>query len=172
MQSFLNRKRTEPVSLEELQDILPDFTTILYDELENKPISQLLQDKSGAILFYDMHSRNGGKLAVGHFSLVLKQGGEFEYFSSYGFSPFQEIDKTRSDPKKFTKLFPQNMAINKTRFQRIKNTDTCGRWVLLRAKFKKLSLKKFAKLFGSKRFSITNLDDLVVVATMAFVDLD
>ena len=172
MQSFLNRKRTEPVSLEELEELLPDFTTIMYDSLENKPISQIIQNKSGAILYYDMHSRNGGKLAVGHFSLILKEGGKLEYFSSYGFSPFQEIDKSRSDPKKFTGLFPKSMIVNKTRFQRIKNTDPCGRWVLLRGKFKNLSLKKFAKLFGNKRFSISNLDDLVVIATMAFVDLD
>ena len=172
MQSFLNRKRTEPVSLEELQELLPDFSTILYDDLEDKPIKQIIEGKSGAILYYDMHSRNGGTLAVGHFSLILKNGSRLEYFSSYGFSPFQEIDKTRSDLKKFTALFPKDMIINKTRFQRIKNTDTCGRWVLLRAKFKNLSLKKFARLFGNKRFSISNLDDLVVIATMAFVDLD
>ena len=85
MQSFLNRKRTEPVSLEELEELLPDFTTIMYDSLENNPISQIIQNKSGAILYYDMHSRNGGKLAVGHFSLILKEGGKLEYFSSYGF---------------------------------------------------------------------------------------
>ena len=172
MQAFLDRKRTEPVSLDDLQDLLPDFKTIIYDDLENKPIKQIIGGKSGAILYYDMHSKNGGKFEIGHFSLILRRGDSLEYFSSYGFTPFQEIDKSRSDPEIFKELFPSSMIVNKTRFQRIKNTDTCGRWVLLRAKFKKLSLKEFTRLFGSRRFSIQSLDDLAVLATAAFVDLD
>ena len=172
MQAFLNRKRTEPVSLGDLQDLLPDFTTILYDDLENKPITEIIGSKSGAILYYEMHSKTGRTLEVGHFSLILRRGDSLEYFSSYGFTPFQEIDKSRSDPKTFDKLFPKNMKINRTRYQRIKNTDTCGRWVLLRAKFKNLDGKEFARLFGSRRFSIQSLDDLVILVTAAFVDLD
>ena len=172
MQKFLNRKRVEPLSLDELQELLPKFETILYDDLKDEPIRDLIGNKDGAIIYYDMHSRNGGKMEIGHFSLILRGPKSIEYFSSYGFSPFQEINKSRSDPRSFKRLFPKNMQINKTRFQRIKNTDTCGRWVLLRAKFNMLSLREFQKLFGSHHFSIRTLDDLVVIATMALVDLD
>ena len=171
MQGFLNRKRQEPMSLEELQELLPDFASVQYDKLD-RPLMEIIGNKSGALLYYEMHKRNGDAAEVGHFSLVLKGKGQPEYFSSYGFSPFQEIDKTRSEIAVFRRLFPKNLKINKTRFQRIKNTDTCGRWVLLRAKFKNLSLKQFARLFGSRRFSIQSLDDLVVIATAALVDLD
>ena len=172
MQSFLNRKRVEPLSLEELSELLPEFATIMYDDLENKSISEIIGDRDGAILYYDMHTKGGKTKDIGHFSLILKENNKLEYFSSYGFSVFAEIDKTRSDPRKFNKLFPKNMIVNKTKFQRQRNTDTCGRWVLLRAKFKNMSLSQFTKLFGNRRFSIQSLDDLVILATAALVDLD
>ena len=66
MQAFLNRKRTEPISLEELQELLPDFTTILYDELENRPIRDIIGSKSGAILYYE------------HFEISLSKQRFFE----------------------------------------------------------------------------------------------
>ena len=166
MIKLLRQLEKNPLSLEKISELFPRLNATIYDDLPALPnIDDLLKGRDAACIYYTMHQNN--RPQVGHFSLIMKSGNQYEYFSSYGFPPEMEISLTHSNPGKLKHAFKNTkLIINRTRFQSIKNTDTCGRWVILRYLLRNLELKKFAALFTSK-ITLNTKDDIATIATLA-----
>ena len=171
MNNLLRKLESTPLSLERIQKLCPNCTTIVYDELPANPtINTLFKGKDACVVFYELHGNS--QQSVGHFSLILKVGKNIEYFSSYGFAPETELNLTKSDAGKMKSIFKNvNIKVNSVRYQSTKDTETCGRWCILRYRFRKMDSKQFASLF-SGRVQLTSRDDIGTLATLALIDGD
>ena len=167
MNKLLKKLEVEPISLEKISKLCPSLNPVIYDELpENTDLKAIFKGKESACVFYEMH----GGSNVGHFSFMKKKPKGVEYFSSYGFRPEVEINLTKSTPGKLKNILKQsNTEINTVRYQSERESNTCGRWCILRYRFRHLPLQEFNRIFSSN-VSITSRDDLGVLSTLALVD--
>ena len=93
-----------------------------------------------------------------------------EYFSSLGNNFETELAQLDEHVNLFRTLLGKNYIYNKVKLQSGRyNINTCGAWVLARARLAHLKLRGFQELFG--RISLQNPDDVVsMLALLDFVD--
>ena len=146
------------MSVQKLKSMLPKNATFwFYDKLP-KTLNALFRGKESAVVFYQIHDNRGKALeGTGHFSLVIR-GTKPHFFSSYGFSPEQEIHKTHSSGK-LLKLLGKGFTRNRRAYQTGRDTQTCGYHCIVRAHFPRLNATQYSKIIS--KFSAPRADDLV-----------
>jgi len=168
MQQVLKNIETQPITIGSLRQALPKSAkVILYDSLpEYGSIEGVFGRKKSLVILYQLHDEGGRKTeGMGHYSTILKLGnGKYEFFSSYGFSPEQEINKTHSGGK-LIKLLGKNVVRSSVRLQQRFNSNTCGRWAAARCILRDVPLQIFLKHFA-QRLTLQEPDDIITLATL------
>ena len=128
---------------------------IMYNDLRKyKSIDQVLGKDKQAILLYQTTDEFNGHWV----SIFKNKDGEIHYFDSYGKKPDYWIfhDNIYNKTPYLTALFKgKDVHYNTFPFQKSDSqVATCGRFAILRLRFKNLSDEKFIKLF-SKRITLS-----------------
>ena len=132
MNRILQQLKEIPISLETIRDYCPeDVGVIMYDHIQSSSKANFFKGKRAMIVFYEMHENNTVVEGIGHFSLIINKKIPY-YWSSYGFKPEFEINKTKSEPGKLLKILGKH-NYNKVRYQKIRHTNTCGLHCLSRS---------------------------------------
>lgn len=154
----MNKKIFKPISGREIQNWLPNATILKYGELKNyKELPDL-----PLVLLYEIES------GFGHWTTVLKTPEGIEHFDSYGYAPDMELDfvpeefKHESDQNyqyllKLLLKSKQRINYNQYNLQGEPPIATCGRWVILRNLFNKLTINQFVDMIikTSKKLKIS-----------------
>jgi len=152
------------VTSTDLQSIFKNCKIVKYADLDNyMDIYQLLPNRMDFCFILTESENNSG-----HWTLLIRDDGNFEYFDSYGTSPKNILDyipnymnrklgnNYKEDIGKMIKsIKPTDKFIyNKTKFQKEQEgINTCGRWVIARLSLflsDDLNLKEFTKLMKTK----------------------
>jgi hypothetical protein len=151
------------LSSEDLKKICPDISVMLYPEVNRfRSLDQLFssrRDKPIALLYEEQPS-------YGHWTALIKHGpGQYEFFDPYAMKPDSEL---KFIPKEYRMQSGQwdahllsliNSApgttvwSNKQMQSKSPNIATCGRWVSLRCKFRRMPLQDFRKMFLGTQWS-------------------
>ena len=140
---------------------------VSYSDLENLSSINQLPLQEGLILLYQLEDENTGHWT----SLFRNSDGLVEYFDPYGKKPDHWLFKMKSYNNEYpylTQLLLQEqkdtdqpVVYNEVAFQKNgSDISTCGRWCILRLKYKNLPLDMFQKCFGFNKISLTS-DELV-----------
>ena len=169
MLAVLREIEKQPISLGTLRSKVPHHTKVMeYDKLpESGSLDRVFGRHKCLIVLYTMHDPSNRP--VGHFSTILKHGkGKYEYFSSYGFRPEQEISKTHSSGK-LMRLLGNNFIRSSARLQNNVHSNTCARWAAARCFLHEVPLQVFVKTFTG-RCSLKTADDVVTLSTLFLFD--
>lgn len=152
-----------PVTIGFLKKRTPDSVAVFaYQQLKGRHRSTLFKGKTAVIVLVP---KKGSKR--GHFICLIGRPNHIEYFSSLGGSPETEFAKLGETLDIFRKLLGKNFIYNRTKLQSgAYNVNTCGAFVLARAKLAHLKLRDFVGLF--RRVSLQNADD--IVSTLVLLD--
>lgn len=166
MNRILQRLKEIPISLKTIEEYCPDnVRVLLYDRIPSSK-QQFFGGKDAVIIFYEMHDATGqAKNTTGHFSLVVN-GTRPKYWSSYGFPPEKEISLTHSKGKLLRILGQHDW--NKTRYQKIKHTNTCGLHVLARSYLLDFTEDQYRKLM-MRRVVLQSADLIVCIMCLILV---
>lgn len=170
MQSVLRRLKEIPISLDTIEQYAPDGCRVLmYDDLPSSKQELFKGGAQSAIIFYEMHDKGGHAQddKAGHFSLILN-GPKLHYFSSYGFRPEVEINATKSSPGKLLKILGKDYEWNRTRYQKIKHTNTCGLHCLVRSYLSGFTEREYRSLM-TRRLVLQNPDLIVCLMSLILV---
>lgn len=101
MIAVIRELEKQPITLGVLRRALPMAKCIPYDDLPRGNFASVVGKKKALVVLYTLHDRTGASAdGVGHYSCVLPLGkGKFEYFSSYGYRPEEEMHLTHSKDK-------------------------------------------------------------------------
>ena len=169
MLAVLEQIEKQPISLATLRSRVPAHTKVLeYDKLPaSGSIEKVFGRHKCIIIFYTMHDPRNRP--IGHFSTILRHGkGKYEYFSSYGYRPEQEISKTHSSGK-LMRLLGKNFVRSSARLQNKIHSNTCARWAAARCFLHEVPLQVFVKTFAG-RCSLKTADDVVTLSTLFLFD--
>jgi hypothetical protein len=112
------------------------------------------------------------KKDYGHWTCLYEYNGTIFFFDSYGFIPDDELKFLHKDLKAELNsnhryltelLYNSNKPVEYNEYQlqdRKKNVNTCGRWVILRLKYPKISVNDFYDIFKESSKYINN-DELI-----------
>ena len=65
MQSFLSRKKTTPISLEQIVELCPEINGVIYDDIKSSDtLNSLCGKKDGIVIYYTLHGKGDGN--IGH----------------------------------------------------------------------------------------------------------
>jgi hypothetical protein len=129
-------------------------------------IDDLLGIYNKCILLY--HTKEN----YGHWTCLYRVNNTIYFFDSYGVIPDDELkflhkdlkEELNSNHRYLTKLLYEsknNIEYNEYQLQKKSpNINTCGRWVLLRLKYPKISIDNFYKIITKNNNIISN--DLLV----------
>ena len=161
--SLLETIENTPVSIGFLKKRVPSTVSVLaYQQLEGKHRSQLFKGKTAIIVLIPKK-----KSKMGHLICMIPRPNHIEYFSSLGNSFETELAQLHKSLDLFRSLIGKNYIYNKVKLQSGKyNINTCGAWVLARAKLAHMKLRDFTGLF--RRISLQTPDD--IVSTMVLLD--
>lgn len=170
---------------EEIKQLAGSNTrVILYPELNNcDTIEQLFGNDDKLIILYITDEEQDS--IVGHWVLLTKQNRNgrniVEFSDSYGMQPDDEIKfNSREKQERFdqkdrslTRLLYEfslgkknEVHYNEMKLQKLsKGVNSCGRWVALRAKFYKIPLRHYQKIWKDLKQEGYNLDDVAVALT-------
>lgn len=168
LRTLLEQIETTPVTIGFLKKRVPETVNVLaYPQLRGKHRTALFKNKTAIIVLIP---KEGSKR--GHFICLVPRPGHIEYFSSLGGSFESELAKLGEHLDLFRKLLGNDYIYNRVKLQSgIYNINTCGAWVLARAKLAHLKLRDFLQLFG--RVSLQNPDDVVsMMVLLDFVNVD
>jgi len=162
----------------------PKTKLILYPQLKKyASIEQLFgRDEKVIILYITEQERNS---TVGHWVLLTKivRNGKVivEFNDSYGLLLDDEIDfnsyekqvQFGQSERLLTRLLytfsldpKHEVHYNEKKLQKLKNgVNSCGRWVALRAKYYKIPLEQYQKIWENLQKEGYNLDDFAVALT-------
>ena len=162
MKALINRLEKTPISVSELQRVVPSHTKVIsYDQLKPTLDANFEKDKPNVILLIEGEDR------IGHFVLLTKEQKGLRLFNSYGFSPEKTIRMMRAD-RKLLDILPAQYERNKYRYQKLNNnTSTCGLWTLARAILYDLDERGFKDLFR-RRINLGTPDDIITALTLLF----
>jgi len=161
LSSLMSTIETTPVSIGFLKKRVPPTVSVLaYDQLKGKHRSQLFKNKTAVIVLIP---KKGSK--TGHLICMVPRRNHVEYFSSLGGSFETELAKLDEPLDLFRNLVGKNYIYNHVKLQSGKyNVNTCGAWVLARAKLASLKLRDFQQLF--RRTTLNTPDDVVSALVM------
>ena len=157
-----------PVTIGFLKKRTPKTVEVYaYQQLKGKHRSELFKGKTAIIVLVP---KKGSKR--GHFVCLVPRPNHLEYFSSLGGSFESEFAELGEPLELFRKLLGKNYIYNKTKLQSGKyNINSCGAWVIARAKLANMKLREFTGLF--RRISLQNADDIVsALVLLDFVNKD
>jgi hypothetical protein len=146
---------------------------VLYPQLKKyKTLDELLGADGVVFLLYEF------KKGYGHWGLLFRQGETVEWFDSYSYKPDGEFSFIPVDFRKIndmmypmlTKLLyesGQPIHYNNYKMQSANNNiTTCGRWVLVRWRFRGLDIDDFYKMFKHiRKASGLSFDEIVYAMT-------
>lgn len=163
LRTLLETIEKTAVTIGFLKARVPSTVDVLaYTQLRAKHRTALFKGKTAIIVLIP---KAGSKR--GHFICLVPRPGHIEYFSSLGNSFESELAQLGEHLDLFRKLLGNDYIYNKTKLQSGKyNINTCGGWVLARAKLAHLKLRDFLQIFG--RITLQNPDD--IVSTMVLLD--
>ena len=163
LRSLLESIETTPVSIGFLKKRVPKTVSVLaHTQLKGKHRSEIFKGKTAVIVLVP---KKGSKR--GHYICLVPRPNHIEYFSSLGGSPEQEFAKLGESLEIFRKLLGKNFIYNRTKLQSgAYSVNTCGAWVLARARLAHLKLREFVGIFN--RISLQSADD--VVSTLVLLD--
>ena len=159
MEDFIQRAEFKSFSADEIRKFtgLADLRIISYEDLEKfSSMEELLHPNGCAVVLYQT------KRNYGHWVSLIAKGRELEFFDSYGYKMDDELKIHNEYHLRIHqgKITPHLTALshgytvknNTHRLQkRDSDTNTCGRWVALRIKLRRLSLPEFVHLFTVDR---------------------
>ena len=169
MLKILRQLEQQPITLGALKKALPHTAKVmLYDHLpERGTLEAVFGKKDCIVLLYQLHSESGRtREGTGHYSTIIRLGkGKYEFFSSYGMKPEEEIAKTHSSGK-LVRLLGKDYVRSSARLQtRGFHTNTCGRFAAARCLLKNVPLQVFVKHF-SGRVQLPDPSDIITLATL------
>ena len=170
MLQVIRQLESQPITVGALKRALPHTAKVmLYDSLPERGTMEDVFGKKKVciVLLYQLHTKNGRtKSGTGHYSTISKLGkNKYEFFSSYGMKPEEEIAITHSSGK-LTRLLGRNYVCSKARLQtRGFHTNTCGRFAAARCLLHNVPLQVFVKHFSGK-VQLTSPSDLITLATL------
>lgn len=126
-----------------------------YETMENyKTIDDVFDNNNATIILYET------KKNFGHWTLLLKDNDNLEFFDPYGLKPDEELKYDNNYNTRIhngvlvphlTHLLndsPYKLNYNKKRLQKmLKDINTCGRWCVSRVILRNYTLPEFQKLF-------------------------
>jgi hypothetical protein len=140
---------------------------VTYPEIKNyRTLDQLLGPSGVCVILYLW------KEGYGHWVCVTKHENLIEYFDSYGKFPDVYLDEipepfrsqsgqTEASLSKLMKESPYDLSYNEYPFQKeADDISTCGKWVIVRALLREITLEQFKDLFLGKYG-----DDIVTILT-------
>ena len=156
LRTLLETIETTPVSIGFLKKRLPKTVDVLaHQQLKGKHRSNVFKGKTAVIVLVP---KTGSKR--GHYICLIPRPDHIEYFSSLGGSPESEFAKLGEPLNLFRELLGKNFIYNRVKLQSgTYNVNTCGAWVLARAKLAHMKLREFTQLF--RKISLQNSDDIV-----------
>lgn len=135
---------------------------IEYEQLKNyNNINDVMGTNRAVIILYET------KQNFGHWVCLFSNGNNnLEFFDSYGLSMDEELKINPNYNRSLNNgtISPHltllismcrgcHVVSNKTQLQKyLHHTNTCGRWVAMRIKYRKLSLEKFIELFTKNKY--------------------
>jgi hypothetical protein len=141
---------------------------IEYNELQGKTLESL--DTPLYILF-DIISRTGKKEPIGHWAVLMKD--PLIYYDPYALSISQDLKITNEPPYLEQILAGHQVDVNKFRHQRFRDeTNTCGRYVVVRSLFPLSNSEYDAKVMRGVKGHVDNLDTFVSLTTAFLSDSD
>ena len=166
LRTLLETIETTPVNIGFLKRRVGKTVSVLaYEQLKGQHRSTLFKGKTAVIVLIP---KKGSKR--GHFICLVPRPTHIEYFSSLGNNFETELAQLDEHVNLFRKLLGKNYIYNKVKLQSGRyNINTCGAWVLARARLAHLKQRGFLEIFG--RISLQNPDDIVsMLALLDFVD--
>jgi len=170
------------VSSTDLQSIFKNCKIIKYADLDNyNDIYMLLPNRMDFCFILTESEINSG-----HWTLLIRDDNNFEYFDSYGVSPKNILDYIPNYMnKKLGNNYSEDLGMiinsikstdkftyNKTKFQKdAPNINTCGRWCISRLSLflsDDLNLNEFNKLIKIKvkQLKMTNDEFITFLVTV------
>lgn len=151
------------------QDIMrlnPRTKLLLYEDVKRYPsIDHLLHPFDSVIILYEWERTRDA--SIGHYITVNRvNDGIVEHFDSYGIKPDKELDQLKDSSPAFRKMTGQDqkyllnlyakarspIAYNQYKLQSLDDgVATCGRYAVLRSRYKHMPLDEFARIFTGKR---------------------
>jgi len=131
----------------------------LYSDLEQVDnIDDILNPYGCCVILYQLEAN------VGHWVRLIKhKNNTLEFFDPYGMSIDEELKNSKYNLRRHRGVITPHLTalIDKSNYKLISNdfklqkfkehTNTCGRWVSMRIRFKDVSLGKFIKLFTDNK---------------------
>jgi hypothetical protein len=163
MDKIITNSEKYDLSGADLMRITDNKTKIIqYNELNNiQSLEEILEPFGSVIILYTT------KKNFGHWVALFRKGNnthDLEFFDPYGLAVDEELKLTNEihlrqheglTTPHLTALIKKGgykVSSNKTQLQKfLKDTETCGRWVGLRIRFRDLSLKKFTHLLTNNK---------------------
>jgi hypothetical protein len=136
-------------------------------EVQN--INELFDSRGRAIIFYPQQSEN-----VGHWTCMIKDGRQIEFFDPYGEPPDaqkdglskNQLEKMRMDHPDLTRLLEESgchVIFNKVQLQKLANdVQTCGRHCVCRLLYYKMPIGKYRQMIQKSGMTP---DEFVVAKT-------
>lgn len=170
-------KRLVDIALSEtqLQNNTKGFVPIItYNKIYNKSLKKLFESENAIILLY-LQERN-----MGHWVTVVNHGNYIEWFDSYGSYPDSMLtwnSKAKNEQLGQSRPFFLEKVIrtrgcklyyNGCQLQlRSNDSETCGRYALLRVRHKNKSLQAFLNYLERerKKLNLENFDQTVAYLT-------
>ena len=167
LESLIKTIERTPVSVGFLKSIVPHNVKVMhYKELQKYNRSSLFLNNDAVIVLIP-HA----KMKKGHYICLLPKRRHISYFSSLGMGPSEELVKLKHEENLMSSILGKNYVYNRSRLQNQSNysINTCGAFVLVRAKFHKLKNREFLEMF--RRISLQTPDHIVaMLAILSFMD--
>lgn len=156
LRSLLETIETTPVTIGFLKKRVPKTVDVLaYQQLRGRHRSELFKGKTAIIVLIPKD-----KSKKGHYICMIPRPNHVEYFSSLGNSFETELAQLHKDRDMFRTLLGKSYIYNRVKLQSGKyNINSCGAFVLARARLAHLKLRDFLQLF--QRTILQTPDDIV-----------
>lgn len=155
LRQLIRSYRDVPLSDKDIQDEMGgNANIVVYSQIQDyESIDQLIEPYGVCFILYEW------KPHYGHWCLLSKHDNLLEFFDPYSGMPDDELDHV---PKRFRKKLGEDhpylcdllracdydLSYNEFQFQKLSpDISTCGRWCILRAILKDLTLYQFKNLF-------------------------
>ena len=120
---------------------------VLYSDLKQyQNINELLPNNGDCVTIFIKWDKN----STGHWTMMYKLKNKYSYFSSFGVQPDKDLNVISKcmrrilgeDVNEITRLLDgQHIEYSSKRYQK-GETNTCGRWCILRTSFVKMNYSK------------------------------
>ncbi len=169
MQKNINQLKNSPITDDDIYDLYPNCKIVRYSDLYKYESINDLISKGTCFVLYETAP------GFGHWVVLNYYQNNIEFFDSYGgkcdtqlkYIPKEFAVQSHQNKPYLSKLLHESLfsiSNNPFTFQKMSpNVKDCGKWCILRSKFKDMPIKDFHYLFGGK-----DGDDLVTFLHQLF----